>query len=85
MRNIENLLEIQIYKNVENIFFKLQTYKTNKQIIVIFSGESSSMPESLARAQQMTGGTLYFETVDIRNKDEIRNVFKKVKSLQSKM
>ncbi len=38
------------------------------------------MPESLARAQQMTGGTLYFETVDIRNKDEIRNVFKKVKS-----
>jgi hypothetical protein len=34
---------------------------------------------SLARAQQMTGGTLHFETVDIRNKDEIRNVFKKVK------
>ncbi len=34
---------------------------------------------SLARAQQMTEGILYFETVDICNKDEIRNVFKKVK------
>jgi hypothetical protein len=36
---------------------------------------------SLARAQQMTEGILYFETVDIHNKDKIRNVLKKVKPL----
>ena len=38
------------------------------------------MPESLVRAQQMTGGSLIFETVDIRNREEIRKVFEKVKT-----
>ena len=43
-------------------------------------GEAHDMPESLARAQQMTGGSLHFETVDIRDKEEIRKAFRKVSS-----
>jgi hypothetical protein len=37
------------------------------------------MPESLVRAQQMTGGWLRFETVDIRDRAAIAKVFEKVR------
>ena len=51
--------------------------KTDRATVL---GEAHDMPESLARAQQMTGGSLHFETVDIRDKEEIRKAFRKVSS-----
>ena len=36
------------------------------------------MPESLVRAQKMTGGWIAFENVDIKNREQIKQVFQKV-------
>lgn len=45
-----------------------------------YCADGERLPESLKRVQEITGKSLVFYDVDIRNKDDLSAVFKKVGS-----
>ncbi|XP_055589275.1 UDP-glucose 4-epimerase [Uranotaenia lowii] len=63
----------------------LELLKVDHQVICLdnlcnaYGAANAKLPESLIRVQELTGKTLVFYDVDIRNRDGLRNIFKKHK------